>query len=228
MPGWGSGCGCCRDRHCSDLGIAASSPRPWRSPSADAPQHLRGRTWSRTTPLGRRSGIPVTAVPTLRGGAMSSTPTSSPAPTPPQRLSGRLPPTDHPGTSFQQIACAVPSACPNCWRLTAHRGLRRLSTPRSIKRSATVDCPYQVGSQADSTGSIPVTRSTREKRCSTSESDRISQAGQPSFASYNGTVPLRVPLAILAVAPGRLSVPKLTVRLRFPPPAPHVKGAMRM
>src|SRR5664280_3725338 len=63
-------------------------------------------------------------------------------------------------------------------------------------------------SQADSAGSIPVTRST----------DRISQASQPSFASYNGTVPLRVSLAILASAPGRLSVPKLTVRLQFPHP----------
>jgi hypothetical protein len=49
----------------------------------------------------------------------------------------------------------VPSACPNCRRLTANRGPKRLSTPRSIKRSATVDCPYQVGSQADSAGSIP-------------------------------------------------------------------------
>ena len=61
------------------------------SPSADAPQHLRGRTKrslrSRTTPLGRRSGIPMTGVPTPRGGAMSSTPTSSPTRAAPQRLS---------------------------------------------------------------------------------------------------------------------------------------------
>ena len=42
-------------------------------------------------------------------------------------------------------------------------------------------------SQADSAGSIPVTRSKREKCCSTSESDCISQAGQRSFASENGT-----------------------------------------
>jgi len=76
----------------------------------------------------------------------------------------RLPPTDHPVTLFQQIAYALPSACPYCRRLTANRGLKRLSTPRSIKRSAAVDCPHQVGSQADSAGSIPVTRSTREKR----------------------------------------------------------------
>src|ERR1035437_9740369 len=68
-----------RDR-AGGLGSAAAE-------SADAPQHLRGRTWSRTTPLGRRSGIPVTAVPAPRGGAMSSTPTSSPAPAAPQRLS---------------------------------------------------------------------------------------------------------------------------------------------
>jgi hypothetical protein len=115
---------------------------------------------------------------------------------------GRLPPTDYPGTSFQQIACAVPSACPNCRRLTANRGLKRVAAPRSIKRSAAVDYPYQVGSQADSAGSIPVTRSIREKRCSTSESDRISQAGQRSFTSETAPVPLRVPLAILANAPG--------------------------
>jgi len=42
-------------------------------------------------------------------------------------------------------------------------------------------------SQADSAGSIPVTRSKCEKCCSTSESDCISQAGQRSFASENGT-----------------------------------------
>src|ERR1035437_3013449 len=37
-------------------------------------------------------------------------------------------------------------------------------------------------------------------------------------------VPLRVPLAILASGPWRLSVPKLTVRVRFPSPAPHAKS----
>jgi hypothetical protein len=71
-------------------------------------------------------------------------------------------------------------------------------------------------SQADSAGSIPVTRSTHEKRCSTSEFDRILQAGQRSFTPETALVPLRVPLAILASAPGRLSVHKLTVRLQFP------------
>jgi hypothetical protein len=50
LTGWGPGCGCCRDRHCSDLGIAASRRRPWRSPSADAPQHLSGRTKRRQGP----------------------------------------------------------------------------------------------------------------------------------------------------------------------------------
>jgi hypothetical protein len=48
---------------------------------------------------------------------------------------------------------------------TVTRGLTRLCAPRSIMRSATVDRPYPIGSQADSAGSIPVTRSTREKRC---------------------------------------------------------------
>jgi len=42
---------------------------------------------SRVTPLVGRSGIPVTAVPVPRGGAMSSTAMSSPALTRPQRLS---------------------------------------------------------------------------------------------------------------------------------------------
>ena len=56
--------------------------------------------------------------------------------------------------------------CPNCRRLTVNRGLKRVAAPRSIKRSAAVDYPYQVGSQADSAGSIPVTRSKCEKRCS--------------------------------------------------------------
>jgi len=92
---------------------------------------------------------------------------------------------------------------------TDHSRPRQIG-PRSVDGGSVSD------SQADSAGSIPVTRSTREKCCSISEFDHISQAGQHSFASYNGTVPLRVPLAILASAPGRLSVPKLTVRVRFP------------
>jgi len=128
--------------------------------SANAPLHLRGRTWSRTTPLGRRSGIPVTAVPTPRVELCHQRLPVHQRPLRRNGCRGKLPPTDHPGTSFQWIACAVPSACPNCRRLTANRGLKRLSTPRSIRRSATVDCPHQVGSQADSAGSIPVTRST--------------------------------------------------------------------
>jgi len=62
-------------------------------------------------------------------------------------------------------------------------------------------------SQADSAGSIPVTRSTHENRCSTSEFDRLSQAGQRSFMSETALVPLRVPLAILASAPGDCQYP---------------------
>ena len=59
------------------------------------------------------------------------------------------------------------------------------------------------------------------------EFDWTFQAGQRSFTSETAPVPLRVPLAILASAPGRLSVPKLTVRVRFPSPAPHAKGVTR-
>jgi len=79
-------------------------------------------------------------------------------------------------------------------------------------------------SQADSAGSIPVTRSKREKRCSTSESDCISQAGQRSFASENGTRAITRAISHLGECPWRLSVPKLTVRVRFPSPAPRAKS----
>jgi len=79
-------------------------------------------------------------------------------------------------------------------------------------------------SQADSAGSIPVTRSKREQRCSTSESDWISQAGQRSFASENGTRAITRAISHLGECPWRLSVPKLTVRVRFPSPAPHAKS----
>src|ERR1035437_9338141 len=71
-------------------------------------------------------------------------------------------------------------------------------------------------SQADSAGSIPVTRSTREKRCTTSESDGIVQAGQRSFASENGTRAITRAISHLGECPWRLSVPKLTVWVRFP------------
>ena len=71
-------------------------------------------------------------------------------------------------------------------------------------------------SQADSAGSIPVTRSTREKRCSTSESDSIFQVDQRSFASENGTRAIARALSHRGECPWRLSVPKLTVRVRFP------------
>src|SRR5450759_1406528 len=73
-------------------------------------------------------------------------------------------------------------------------------------------------SQADSAGSIPVTRSKCEKCCSTSESDCISQAGQRSFGSENGTRAITRALSHLGECPWRLSVPKLTVRLQFPSP----------
>jgi hypothetical protein len=65
---------------------------------------------------------------------------------------------------------SVPSPCPNVRPLTARHGVVQRPVPRTIVLSATVDSPHQVGSQADSAGSIPVTRSTREKRCSTYES----------------------------------------------------------
>ena len=76
-------------------------------------------------------------------------------------------------------------------------------------------------SQADSAGSIPVTRSTREKRCRTIEFDCISQAGQRSFASENGTRAITPATSHRGECPWRLSVPKLTVRVRFPSPAPR-------
>jgi hypothetical protein len=80
------------------------------------------------------------------------------------------------------------------------------SRPRQIDPPS-VDGGSVSDSQADSAGSIPVTRSTREKRCSTSEFAWISQAGQDSFASETALVPLRVPLAILASAPADCQFP---------------------
>jgi hypothetical protein len=53
-------------------------------------------------------------------------------------------------------------------KLPATHGASRAeaaSAPCKITRSAAVGSLHQVGSQADSTGSIPVTRSTREKCC---------------------------------------------------------------
>jgi hypothetical protein len=79
-------------------------------------------------------------------------------------------------------------------------------------------------SQADSAGSIPVTRSTREKRCTTSESDCIIQAGQRSFASESGTRAIARAISHLGECPWRLSLPKLTVRVRFPSPAPRERA----
>jgi hypothetical protein len=80
-------------------------------------------------------------------------------------------------------------------------------------------------SQADSAGSIPVTRSTREKRCKPRESDHISQAGQPSFVGCNGTVPLRVPLDILASALADCQYPGWQCRLSRRSPNRRRTGA---
>jgi hypothetical protein len=55
-----------------------------------------------------------------------------------------------------------------------------------------------------------------EYRCSTSESDCISQAGQCSFVSENGTRAIARALSHRGECPLRLSVHKLTVRLQFP------------
>jgi len=82
-------------------------------------------------------------------------------------------------------------------------------------------------SQANSAGSIPVTRSKPEKRCSTSESDCISQAGQRSFASENGTRAITRAISHLGECPWRLSDPKLTVWLRFPSPLHRRKRCSR-
>jgi hypothetical protein len=115
----------------------------------------------------------------------------------------------HPSSHLHVVvpAFSVPLPCPSTRQLTASRGLTR---PTRLARSPGLPQwirPYQVGSQADSAGSIPVTRSIREKRCSTSEFGRISQAGRRSFTSETALVPLRVPLAILASAPGDCQYP---------------------
>jgi hypothetical protein len=81
-----------------------------------------------------------------------------------------------------------------------------VAAPRSIKRSATVDCPYQVGSQADSAGSIPVTRSTREKRCKTSKLCANPLWNQPLTALESGLRAINVPLAHVAGYPGTVLI----------------------
>src|ERR1035437_7491462 len=89
---------------------------------------------------------------------------------------------------------------------TDHSRPRQIG-PRSVDGGSVSD------SQADSAGSIPVTRSKREKRCSTGESDCISHTGQRSFASGNGTRAITRAISHLGECPWRLSVPKLTVPL---------------
>jgi hypothetical protein len=62
-------------------------------------------------------------------------------------------------------------------------------------------------SQADSAGSIPVTRSTRDNRCYTYESDVSLKQVNAHSRPKTAPVPLRVPLAILASAPGDCQFP---------------------
>ena len=83
---------------------------------------------------------------------------------------------------------SVPLPCPSVRQLTASRGFTRASTPRTTIASARVDSPYQVGSQADSAGSIPVTRSTREKRCNTSTFDDSSSLRIRTFGLLRATL----------------------------------------
>src|SRR5664280_881377 len=92
---------------------------------------------------------------------------------------------------------------------TDHSRPRQIG-PRSVDGGSVSD------SQADSAGSIPVTRSTREKRCSTSESDISLKQVNAHSRPKTALVQLRVPIGHLGECPWRLSVPKLTVRVRFP------------
>ena len=55
---------------------------------------------------------------------------------------------------------------PNRAATQGHSRPHAVSAPRTIIQPDAVDSPDQVGSQADSAGSIPVTRSKHEKRCS--------------------------------------------------------------
>jgi hypothetical protein len=77
---------------------------------------------------------------------------------------------------------------------TDHSRPRQIG-PRSVDGGSVSD------SQADSAGSIPVTRSTREKRCSTSESDVSLKQVNAHSRPETAPVPLRVPSAIVASAP---------------------------
>jgi hypothetical protein len=114
--------------------------------------------------------------------------------------------------------------CPLLRSNTVSRSHRWRPLLRKIPLGRARDTRHQVGSQADSAGSIPVTRSKREQRCRTSKFDCLSQAGQRSFASENGTRAITRAISHLGECPWRLSVPKLTVRVRFPSPAPHSKS----
>ena len=93
LAGWGPGCGCCRDRPLQRRWHSAIQASTLEESvgrrSAASPWPYQATPGSKVTPLVGRSGIPVTAVPAPRGGAMSSTPTSSPAPAPPDLTSPR-------------------------------------------------------------------------------------------------------------------------------------------
>ena len=109
----------------------------------------------------------------------------------------------------------------DCVPLTCHYGRYPRDTPgRSGPRNShrAKHTPVSSNSsQADSAGSIPVTRSTREKRCSTSDFGRIAQANQRSLASENGARATARALSHLGQCPlGGLSVAKLTVRVQIP------------
>ena len=69
-------------------------------------------------------------------------------------------------------------------------------------------------SQADSAGSIPVTRSTREMRCHTYDRALFSIWIGAARRQKSALVPLRVPLAILASDPGDCQFPSFLVIIR--------------
>jgi hypothetical protein len=102
-----------------------------------------------------------------------------------------------------RISGSVPLTC----HYGRHRRAAQAARDHETRKDPSTNPMSSNISQADSAGSIPVTRSKRGNRCSTSESGCISHAGQRSFASEKALVPLRVPLAISASAPGDCQFP---------------------
>src|ERR1035437_6244579 len=105
----------------------------------------------------------------------------------------RLPPTDHPGTSFNRLLAPCP------------RRAQTAGDSRPIAGSS--GCPRP----AQSSG--PPRRIARIKLV-----PKLTVRAR--FPSENGTRAIARAISHLGECPWRLSVPKLTVRLQFPSPAP--------